>query len=79
MGEEGANVLLMGFIQAWRLQARPPHGRVGVNSPPPPSSRLPTSLTNCYHSSEVERESASATEHLPSMLLIHDASQATVL
>lgn len=35
MGEERANALLMVFIQAWRLQARPPHGRVGVNSPSP--------------------------------------------
>lgn len=38
MGEEGANALLMGFIQAWRLQARPPLGRVGVNPPHPLSS-----------------------------------------
>lgn len=28
---ERANALLMGFIQAWKLQVRPPHGRVGVN------------------------------------------------
>ena len=34
-GEEGANALLMGFIQAWRFQARPPHRRVGVNTTPP--------------------------------------------
>lgn len=50
-GEEGANALLMGFIQAWRLQARPPLGRVGVN-PPPQAPHL----SDCSYSREAEHE-----------------------
>lgn len=33
VGEARTNALLMVFIQAWRLQARPPHWQLGVNFP----------------------------------------------
>lgn len=76
-GGERANALLMGFIQAWKLQARPPHGRIGVNPLPPPSLSLHSaSRPDCCRSSEVEHESASAAAYLQSVFLTHDASHA---
>ena len=71
-GEKRANALLMGFIQAWRLQARPHHGKVGVNPSPPPSTTISCITPPCFL---VEHDSTSAAAHLPSVLLTGEASQ----
>lgn len=65
-------MLLMGFIQAWRLQARPPHEQDVVNSSPlPPTFLLSASPFNCSREAQVEHESA----HLQVVFLIRDALQ----
>lgn len=76
-GEEMANVLLMGFIQACRLQARPPHGRVGV-IPPPPFRKPPLPQLLLSFPSKVEQESASAAVSGPHSSYLTD-KQTTVL
>lgn len=53
VGEARANALLMVFIQAWRLQARPPRWQLGVNFPPF-SAPPPSLISECCHSGGVE-------------------------
>lgn len=72
VGEVGANALLMVFIQAWKLQARPPHWQLGVNFPllDPPLSLI----SDCCHSGEVENYQ----HQLQPPFHILDTSNATV-
>lgn len=72
VGEARANALLMVFIQAWRLQARPPHWQLGVNFPL--LAAQPSFISDCCHSGEVENHQL----QLQPPFHIHDTPNTTV-